>query len=101
MRRLCFRLRQTFPRLRLTEGCFALAFGLGARTAVSNIIGSHYARQAYQVGQTVRFGDVEGTIAAITPVSVVIRVPYGQVTVPARQFSELPSTLVHDGGGHR
>jgi small-conductance mechanosensitive channel len=47
-------------------GGFALAFGLGARTAISNIIGSHYLRQVFEVGQTVRIGGVEGTIVAFT-----------------------------------
>jgi small-conductance mechanosensitive channel len=82
-------------------GGFALAFGFGARTAVSNIIGSHYARQTYEVGQTVRLGDVEGTIATITAVAVVIRVPEGQVSVPAHRFSEVPSTLVVTPEGPR
>ena len=77
---------------------FAIAFGLGARTAVSNIIGSHYARQTYEVGQRVRFGPVEGTIVAITAVAVVIRSSDGQVTVPAHQFSEAASVLVTPAG---
>ena len=79
-------------------GAFALAFGLGARTAVSNIIGAHYLRQTFQAGHTVRFGAIEGTVAAITSTAVVIRVPDGQVVVPAKQFSESVSMLVTGGG---
>lgn len=79
-------------------GAFALAFGLGARTAVSNIIGAHYLRQTFQPGHTVRFGAIEGTVAAITSTAVVIRVPDGQVVVPAKQFSESVSMLVTGGG---
>jgi small-conductance mechanosensitive channel len=79
-------------------GAFALAFGLGARTAVSNIIGAHYLRQAFEVGQQVRFGDVQGTISAITTTSVVVRVRDGEVVIPAKQFHESTSMLVTPGG---
>lgn len=75
-------------------GGFALAFGLGARTAISNIIGSHYLRKTFEVGQTVRIGDVEGLITEMNATSVVLDVPDGRLIVPAKQFSELPSLLV-------
>lgn len=75
-------------------GGFAIAFGLGARTAISNIIGSHYLRQTFEVGQTVRVGGIEGTIAALTPTAVVLDVPDGRMIVPAKQFGEEPSMLV-------
>lgn len=79
-------------------GGFALAFGLGARTAISNIIGSHYMRQTFEVGQVVRLGGIEGTIAALTPTAVVLDVPEGRMVVPAKRFGESPSLLlVRDG----
>jgi small-conductance mechanosensitive channel len=71
-----------------------LAFGLGARTAVSNIIASHYVSQAYRVGQTVRVGAVEGQIVQTTPTAVFIASSEGRVMVPANQFSEMMSVLV-------
>lgn len=75
-------------------GGFALAFGLGARTAISNIIGSHYLRQTFEVGQTVRIGGVEGTIAELRATSVILDAPEGRTIVPAKQFGEMPSTLL-------
>ncbi|MEX2582660.1 MAG: mechanosensitive ion channel domain-containing protein [Gemmatimonadota bacterium] len=75
-------------------GGFALAFGLGARTAVSNIIASHYVRQMFEVGQTARIGGVEGTIVELTATAVVLEVPDGRVIVPATQFAETTSVLV-------
>jgi hypothetical protein len=78
-------------------GGVALAFGLGARTAVSNIIGSHYLRQLVQVGQTVHVGGVRGEVAAITPTAVVLTSADGRVIVPAKEFSEQVSTLVVTG----
>jgi small-conductance mechanosensitive channel len=75
-------------------GGAALAFGLGARTAVSNIIGSHYLRQTYRVGQTIRIGAVEGTIVAMTTTAVILDTSGGRVLVPGKEFSETASTLV-------
>lgn len=72
----------------------ALAFGLGARTAVSNIVGSYYVAQSYRVGQTVRVGEYEGRIVRTTATSVVLDTRTGQVMVPARLFTEVPSVLV-------
>ncbi|MEX2529661.1 MAG: hypothetical protein WD960_02725 [Gemmatimonadota bacterium] len=75
-------------------GGFALAFGLGARTAISNIIGSHYLRQMFEVGQSVRIGGVEGTIVEFTGNAVVLEASEGRVIVPAKQFAEMTSTLL-------
>ena len=47
-------------------GGIALAFGLGARDHVSNIIAANQLRQIYQVGDKVRIGDVEGRVLEIT-----------------------------------
>ncbi len=71
-----------------------LAFGLGAHTAVSNIIASHYVAQAYAVGQTIRIGEIEGQVAETTPTAVVIWTERGRVLVPAKKFNEETSTLV-------
>jgi hypothetical protein len=71
-----------------------LAFGLGARTAVSNIIASHYVAQTYQVGQTVRVSGVQGKILQTTPTAVFVAGPEGRVMIPAKQFGEEASTLI-------
>jgi hypothetical protein len=71
-----------------------LAFGLGARTAVSNIIASHYVAQTYQVGQIVRVSGVQGKIVQTTPTAVFLAGPEGRVMIPAKQFSEEASVLL-------
>ncbi len=73
-----------------------LAFGLGARTAVSSIIASYYVAQAYRIGQLVRNGGVEGKIVQTTPTAVFLDTPQGRVLVPAKQFNEEMSVLVTD-----
>jgi hypothetical protein len=80
-----------------TFGGVALAFGLGARTAVSNIIGSHYVRQVVRVGQNVRLGVVQGEVVSITPTAVVLKNGEGRLIVPAKEFNEVISTLLPEG----
>ena len=80
-------------------GGLALAFGLGAPTAVSNIIASHYLTQTYKIGQQVKVGDVQGTIIEIKTNSVILDSPEGQVLVPAKEFSDKVSILLDKGRG--
>jgi hypothetical protein len=75
-------------------GGAALAFGLGARTAVGNIIAAHYLLKTYKVGHHVRIGEFQGHIVEITPTSVVIATAEGQALVPAKEFSERASVLL-------
>lgn len=77
-----------------TFGAAALAFGLGAQGAVSNIIAARYARRAYSPGDVVRIGDVEGPVIEITETSVMLETRDGRVQIPARHFTEHTSVLV-------
>ncbi len=78
-------------------GGAALAFGLGARTAVSNIIASHYLRQNYQVGQRIKINGIQGKIVEFQNTGVVLDTPDGLVFVPSKEFSEKVSTLLDEG----
>lgn len=80
-------------------GGAALAFGLGSRTAVSNIIAAYHLLQLYDVGQRVRIAGFEGRIVNVTPTSVVLDTEEGRVAVPAKLFSEQVSVLL--AGGER
>ena len=75
-------------------GAAALAFGLGARTAVSNIIASHYLRQIYREGHTVRIGEAQGKISEITNTVVILENSNERLVVPAKEFSEKTSVLL-------
>jgi small-conductance mechanosensitive channel len=75
-------------------GGTALAFALGSRTAVSNILALHYLTQTYKVGQRIRLGDVEGEIVEFKKTGVVLASADGLVLVPAQEFSEQRSTLL-------
>ena len=72
-----------------------LAFGLGARVTVANILAGHYVRRIYSVGQRVRIGDVQGEIDQITPTAVILAEDSGdRCVIPAKLFSEEVTHLV-------
>ncbi len=78
-------------------GGAALAFGLGSRTAVSNIVAAYHLLQLYEVGQRVRIAGCEGRILQVTPTAVVLDTDEGRVAVPAKLFSEQVSVLLAAG----
>ncbi|HRX90106.1 MAG TPA: mechanosensitive ion channel [Steroidobacteraceae bacterium] len=75
-------------------GGVALAVSLGARGYVANLIGSHYLRQAFRIGETVRVAGFEGRILDLTATSLVLDTADGRVVIPARVFNDEPMTLV-------
>lgn len=77
-----------------TFGAAALAFGLGARTTVSNIIASRYVGRSYRSGDTVSVGEHQGRIIEITPTAVMLDTEAGRLMVPASRFMEEVSVLV-------
>ena len=79
-----------------TLGGAAVAFGLGARTAASNLLASYYVQRSYRPGHVVRIGEVEGRILEIGDTVVVVETEEGRMHVPARLFSEQASLLVTD-----
>lgn len=73
----------------------ALAFGLGARTAVSNILSTFYVRKMFKVGDKIKIDDIEGRITKIDDNSVVIDTQAGQAIIPSKLFSESKSFLIY------
>lgn len=82
-------------------GGMALAFGLGARQVVANIVATHYVRQMYQIGDSIAIDALQGRITHINSVSVVLETAQGRCHVPAALFlsassSRLERPLDHD-----
>ncbi len=76
----------------------ALAFGLGARTVVSNILASYYVRKTYEVGQRVKIDEIEGRISQITPTALILQTATEQVHIPGERFNDASSTLILEEG---
>ncbi len=53
-------------------GGLALAFGLGARDVVNNILAGYYAREYFEIGEIIEIGDISGTLNSIGTVSAEI-----------------------------
>lgn len=72
----------------------AFAFGLGARTSVSNILATYYIRKIYKEGDYVKIDDIEGRIIKIESTVVVLETEEGQYNIPAKDFNESKSFLI-------
>lgn len=75
-------------------GGVTLAVSLGARGYVSNLIGAHYLRQAFHVGERVRVAGFEGRILEVTPTALVLETGDGRVSLPGRIYHDEPIVLV-------
>jgi small-conductance mechanosensitive channel len=81
-------------------GGLALAFGLGAKTVVNNVLAAHYVRQTYQIGDTVEFDDIKGRIIQVTNVGIVVEHDRGETHIPTALFLTEQSTRVEDHRNH-
>lgn len=66
----------------------ALAFGLGARTSVNNILATHYLRKLFSEGEYVEIDGYRGRIVKMTSTAVILETEEGRVVVPAGIFNE-------------
>jgi small-conductance mechanosensitive channel len=72
--------------LSATLGGAALAFGLGARDVMADILAMHYVHKSYRPGQVVRVGSDQGRILRITHTGVVLESQDGETAIPGRHF---------------
>ncbi len=67
---------------------FALAFGLGSRDVVTNLLNTFYARKTYAIGDTISFGEIKGSIVAIDSLFVTLKTEKGKLVVPIKEIVE-------------
>jgi len=68
---------------------FVLAFGLGSREVVANLLKTFYARKSYAVGDKIKLNDLEGTIQAIDSISVTLKTVDNQnIVIPIKELVE-------------
>jgi hypothetical protein len=79
---------------------FSIAFGLGARDFVGNLIGAHYLQLHIQPGQTAAIGGIEGEVLELTPTSVVLATARGRTTIPAKLFNEMATVVMTPDDDH-
>lgn len=66
----------------------SLAFGVGARHAVSHLLAIRNMRQIYHIGQMVKVNDIEGQIIDIKTHVIVLQTKNGKTIVPGDFFYE-------------
>ncbi len=81
-------------------GGFALAFGLGARDYVANLIGARELRREIEAGQVIRFGEIEGEVLEITATTLVLATKDGRRRIPAGAFAAQAMTIVDVDSPH-
>ena len=67
---------------------FSIAFGLGAREYVSNLIGARTVRHNLSTGLLVRVGETQGEVLEITQSQIALDTDEGRALVPARFAQE-------------
>ncbi|MFD2229469.1 mechanosensitive ion channel family protein [Alkalimarinus sediminis] len=74
----------------------SLAFGLGAREYVANIIGVQVARKHFQVGQRLEIAGVDGELLEITPTALILDTEKGRAAVPGKLFNDQVCEMVSE-----
>jgi hypothetical protein len=69
-------------------GGVAIAFGLGARTHVANLIASHHISQQLKPGDRIRIREITGNIIEVTATQVLVETEEGRLYVPAAHFNQ-------------
>lgn len=67
---------------------FALAFGLGAKDVLGNILAGLYTKRNFHVGQKIRIENMEGIIERMDSVNFMLRTEKGRISIPIKKLME-------------
>lgn len=67
---------------------FALAFGLGSKDVIANLLFTFYARKNYTIGDKIKVGKREGEVVAIDNISLTLKTSTGKVIIPILNIIE-------------
>jgi len=65
---------------------FTIAFGLGARDAVSRLLFGYYSRKNIAIGAEIEVNDIKGTVLAIDNICVTILTKDGKMILPVKDL---------------
>lgn len=66
----------------------ALAFGLGSKEVVGDLMKSFYTRKNFEVGQKIHFKDIDGTIESIDNITMTLKTTKGKLILPIKDVVE-------------
>lgn len=64
---------------------FVIAFGLGSREIIADLLKTFYLRKTYEVGQKIKLNDISGEIESIENLSMTIKTERGKVVIPVKE----------------
>lgn len=67
---------------------FTLAFGLGSKSIIQNLLFTFYSRKNYTIGDTIKYKNTEGAVIAIDNISLTIKTPNGKLIIPIKDIIE-------------
>lgn len=67
---------------------FSIAFGLGARAVIADLLRTFYTRKTYEIGQKIEFQNSVYEVDRISNISVVIKNEDGKLVVPIKDIVE-------------
>ncbi len=75
---------------------FALAFGLGAKDVLGNILAGFYTKRSFHVGQKIRIENTEGIIERMDSVNFMLRTDKGRISIPIKKLMEEKVEIIGD-----
>lgn len=66
----------------------AIAFGLGSKDVVGDLLRAFYTRKNFEVGQRINFKNITGTIESIDNITMSVKTDKGKVVLPIREVVE-------------
>ncbi len=67
---------------------FSIAFGLGARAHVSNLVAARTAQTVLKAGMNIRIHEVEGTVLEVSTTHIIMDTETGHTLIPANMLDE-------------
>ena len=67
---------------------FAIAFGLGSKDIIQNLLLSFYSRKNYYVGDKIKFKTNIGTIESIDNIYMTLKTNDGRIVIPIKEIAE-------------
>lgn len=67
---------------------FVLAFGLGSREIISDLLRSFYTRKNYEIGNKIKIDDLVGIVDAIDNMSLTLKTSEGKIVLPIKYVVE-------------
>lgn len=74
---------------------FTIAFGLGSRDIIKRLLFGFYSRKNFEIGQRIKVKGVEGVIASIDNICIVIVTKDGKVVMPIKEVVD-ETVIVND-----